>query len=99
MTIAGLIGAANQSIINLMQLSDKGKADAASYDNVSFLSTAKEVAESMAGKIVVGNGAKMEGLNVRKEDFEIVSEMPEGVDTVYDFIAEIGNILKDKKRG
>jgi hypothetical protein len=98
MTIAGLIGAANQSIVNLTQLSDKGKAETTS-NNVSFLSAAKEVAESMAGKIVVGNGAKMEGLNVKKEDFEIDSEIPEGVDTVYDFIAEIRKILKDKKQG
>lgn len=96
MVVGGLLGAAGQILMNTALVSDKPKTNTAA-GGASFLSAAREVAESMTGKIVVSNGSNISELRFKKDDFEIENEMPEGIDTVYDFIAEIRKLLKEKK--
>jgi|GEM_PF-2510740 len=99
MTIAGAQGAAASQTITA-SVSGKGKADGANsaLNNVSFLGVAKEVAESAAGKIVTAGGADIEDLDFLRHRSEFENRVPEKIETVYDFIAEIRNILKGKKR-
>lgn len=92
MQIAGLIGAANQAITSAIRPSGDGKADSVT-NNVSFLGAAREVSENLAGRIVVGNGANIKEPGFKKEDFEYDREMPDRIENVYDFIAEIRKIL------
>ena len=96
MAIAGLLGAANQATINSMSYENKPVSDA--NNNVSFLGVAREVAENLSGKIVVANRGDAKGPDFMKAKFEYEIEMPEKIDNVYDFIAEIKKIMKDKRR-
>ncbi len=92
-----IAGTANQVVVNAANSSDKGKSDGIN-NNVSFLSTVKEVAENLAGKIVVAGGADIAEPDFLRQKFGYEIEIPEKIETVYDFIAEIRNILKDKKK-
>jgi hypothetical protein len=96
MQIAGMIGSSNQAVSEVK--SSAGTKAQGETSNTSFLSSVKEVAESMTGKIVAANASKAGQLDIRKDDFEIENEMPEKLDTVYDFIADIRQIMRDAKK-
>ena len=92
MDIVGILGSINQIQVN----TDKAKVDN-NPSGLNFLSAAKEVAENMAGGIVVANNSSMKELSFKKEDFSYDRDLPDKIETVYDFIAEIENMLKKKK--
>jgi len=98
MLIAGSQGGASQVAVNQTNSSGKGKTEGVNNNNnASFLSACKEVAESVSGKIVVAGGADIEELNILKRDAEYQMDVPEKIETVYDFIAEIRSLLREKK--
>ena len=100
MSIAGAQGASASQVITTNSVAGKGKAEGANSanNNVSFLGIAKEVAESAAGKIVTAGGADIKDLDLLRYKSEFESKVPEKIETVYDFIAEIRNLLDRNKR-
>jgi len=96
MVVGGILGAASQMIATITSTSERGKTEAS--NNVSFLSTAKEVAENMAGMIVVAGRSDIKQPDFLKEKFGYGSKDNDEIDKIYDFIDEIGRILKDKNK-
>ena len=96
MQIPGMIGSSNQVVSEVK--SSAGTKAQGEASNTSFLSSVKEVAESMTGKIVAANASKAGELDVKKDDFAIENEMPDKLDTVYDFIADIRQIMREAKK-
>jgi hypothetical protein len=94
MVVSGILGAASQMIATITSASERGKTEAS--NNVSFLSTAKEVAENMAGMIVVAGRSDIKQPDFLKEKFGYESKDTDEIDTINDFIEQIGQILKDK---
>ena len=96
MQIAGSQGGASQVAVNQANSSGKGKTEAVNNNNASFLSAVKEVAESVSGKIVVAGGADVEELNILKRDAEYRMDVPEKIETVYDFIGDQEPLKREK---
>ena len=93
MDITGVIGAINQTAVK----SDKAKVES-SNPSFSFINTAAAVSKALAGQIAVASGANVETPEFMKEKFGFEIELPDKIETVYDFIAEIENLLKKSKK-
>lgn len=96
MLLSGTIGASNQ-IVSTVNTSDKNKVSSTN-NNISFLGVAREVAENLSGMIVVAGGANIKSPGFSKEKFEYNDEMPEKIETVYDFLAEIEKVVREAKK-
>lgn len=96
MQIAGSQGSSTQ-VISQVTGAKKG-SNGTDCASAGFLSSIKEVAESVMGRIVAASSSKAGEADFRKEQFYYEDEMPDSPESVYDFIAEIRDILREAKK-
>jgi len=87
MLISGALGASNQAV-NSASGADKAKVES-NNNGISFLGVAREVSETLSGKIVVAGGSNVKSPDFLKERFGYTDKASEDGETVYDFIKEI----------